>query len=163
MFCLTKQTLKENSLENSSTTETTYLKYIYTLKDSEFWQTCRNQSRRTCRGPSADPLQSGIASGHSRGLPASRRNGSVQKHRPASWTRWAATAGTSAGNCRTAAEGSGGSWWVSAVTQLCLCIQHIALLGDVGASSHVPPPIGNCWLTVSLSFCGRVGKLIMFY
>lgn len=74
------------------------------------WQTYLSQSRRTCWGPSVGLLQSGIAWDHSPGPPGLRSSESSQQHRPPSWTRWAVTAGTDAGNCRTAAAGSAGSW-----------------------------------------------------
>lgn len=73
-------------------------------------QTCLSQSHKTCWGPSAYPLQSGIASGRSAAPPGPQSRGSVRQHRPASWTRSAATAGKDAGSCLTAAEGSAGSW-----------------------------------------------------
>jgi len=75
---------------------------------SPILQTCLSQSHKTCWGPSPDPLQSGIASGHSAGPPGPRSSGSVQQHRPPSWTCWASTAGKDASSCPTTAEGSRG-------------------------------------------------------
>lgn len=74
------------------------------------WQTYLSQSHRTCWGPSVDLLQSGISWDRSPGPPGPRCSESSQQHRPPSCTRWAVTAGTDAGNCRTAAAGSAGSW-----------------------------------------------------
>ena len=83
-----------------------------------YYDTCLSQSHRTCWGPSADPPQSETVSGHRTGLPGPQSSESVQQHRPESWPRWAATAGTDAGSCRTTVEGSGGSWRIGTVNKL---------------------------------------------
>lgn len=86
---------------------------------SHFWSvkkmwkcdsTCLSHCHRTCWDYAADLLWSGTVWGHNPGPPRPQSSGFYPQRRPLSWACWAASAGTGAGSCRTAAEGSGGSW-----------------------------------------------------
>lgn len=124
------------------------------------YDTCLSQSHRTCWGLSADPLQSGNALGHSTGQPVPQRSGSFQQHRPASWTRWAVTAGTNAGNCRTTAEGSGGSWRIRTINTWDCFLGHIVLLFLVKTAVMWPGVCGNYDSPVLLCLCSCMSKFI---
>lgn len=102
---------------------------------------------RRCWGYAAGRRWSGSVWGHTPGPPGPQSSGSSPQHRPSSWTWWAASAGRGGGSCRTAAEGSGGSWG----TRMARKWNRWALYRTVCLRENMWP--GSLWKLVIHCFC----------